>query len=283
MTTRAGFPNIGLAQRSRFVALVAAGAAMAVLGTTGAAMATEADKAAEAKDAQVEANQCVACHQVEHLPISLGHSITEWRASAHGRAGVGCEKCHGGDSTAREAEKAHVGVLKASDPASLVSVHKLAAMCGSCHKDEFKAYKSTIHAEEITKDGEAATCVTCHGAMATSFPSPTELKSRCTVCHDKPVEARAALTWLAAAKTQLLRTERILEDARKAVPAWHKDAMVRFHDMEKRYAEISLKWHTFHMESSLKNSRDLLELAKLLDEEARLKIKVSKEQAKEKD
>lgn len=272
MTIRTGFSHMTKNGMQRWAGLaarigLAAGCAI-VLGTAGIAGAQEAAP---------ETNQCVACHQVEHLPISLGHSITEWKASAHGRANVGCEKCHGGNASAREADKAHVGVLPASDAGSLVSVQKLAATCGSCHKQEYAAYKTTVHAKEVTKDGEAATCVTCHGSMATSFPSPTELKSRCTVCHDKPVEARAALTWLAAAKTELLRTGRSLEEARTAVPEWHKEALLRFHDMEKRYSEIALKWHTFHMESSLQQSRDLLQLAKLLGEEAKLKIKVSKE------
>jgi nitrate/TMAO reductase-like tetraheme cytochrome c subunit len=271
MAIRAAFLHVGSTQcpvRTTFLPMAAGLVLAASLGL--AAVAGAADKAAER-------NQCVDCHEVEHLPISLGHSITEWRASAHGHAGVGCEKCHGGDPRAHDAEKAHVGVLSATDPKSLVNIHNLAAMCGSCHKEELKAYKSTVHAEEVTKDGEAATCVTCHGAMATSLPSPTELKSRCTVCHDRPVEARAALTWLAAAKTELRRVQRSLETAKTAVPEWHKDALVRFHGMEKDYAEIALKWHTFHMDSSLKKSRDLLELAKLLNEEARLKIKASKE------
>lgn len=275
MAIRSRFFNAGSVHVGTRGALLPSTAGLALATTLGlAAVAGAAEARAEAK---AEPNQCVACHQVEHLPISLGHSISEWRASAHGHAGVGCEKCHGGDPKALTAEKGHVGVLPASDPKSLVSIHNLAAMCGSCHKDEFAAYKTTVHADEVTKDGEAATCVTCHGAMATSFPSPTELKSRCTVCHDKPVEARAALTWLAAAKTELVRAQRSLEEAKTAVPEWHKGALVRFHEMEKAYAGIALKWHTFHMESSLQKSRDLLELAKLLNEEARLKIKVSKE------
>lgn len=254
-------------------AALLAGAIAAMLLPSGSANAAEA---AAGKDA----NQCVACHEVEELPITLGHSMPEWRGSAHGRAGVACEKCHGGDPKARDAAAAHKGVLPASDPASLISSQKVSAMCGSCHKDQLAAYKSTVHADEIVHDTVAATCVTCHGAMATSLPSPNELKTRCTVCHERPIEPRAALSWLAAAKTELKRTRRLLEDAQKQVPDWHKDAIQRFHDMEKAYAKIVLKWHTFDTEGSLHEARDLLNLGKLLDEEARLKMKMAKESGK---
>lgn len=226
------------------------------------------------------ANQCVACHQVEELSISLGHSMSEWRASSHARSGVACEKCHGGNPTARDAKAAHEGVLASSDPASKVSTQNVAATCGSCHEDEWKAFRSTVHAKEITKEGDAATCLTCHGSMATSYPSPRELSSRCTVCHERPVEARSALSWLSSAKTQLLRARRSLEDAKTVVPEWHEGAVKRFHEMEKILLAISLEWHTFDMEASIKHSRDLLSLGKLLDEEAQLKIKMSKEQKK---
>ncbi len=227
------------------------------------------------------ANQCVACHQVEELSISLGHSMSEWRASPHARSGVACEKCHGGNPSAREAKAAHEGVLPSSDPASKVSPQNVAATCGSCHEEEWKSFRTTIHAKEITKEGDAATCLTCHGSMATSYPSPRELSSRCTVCHERPVEARSALSWLSAAKTQLLRTHRTLDDAKAVAPDWHEEAVKRFHDMEKILLAISLEWHTFDMEASIKHSRDLLSLGKLLDEEARLKIKMGKEKKKD--
>ena len=67
-----------------------------------------------------EENQCVSCHETEHLPISLGHSFDEWRVSTHGKVGVACEKCHGGDPTISEAKQAHVGVLPTTSPDSLV-------------------------------------------------------------------------------------------------------------------------------------------------------------------
>jgi nitrate/TMAO reductase-like tetraheme cytochrome c subunit len=226
-----------------------------------------------------ESNQCVACHQVEQLPISLGHSMSEWQASSHARSGVGCEKCHGGNASIAAGQAVHEGVLPSSDPKSKVSPHNLAATCGACHEGQYEAYKDTVHAKQVASDSDAATCLTCHGSMATSYPSPRELKARCGVCHDKPVQAQAALSWLAAAKTHLLRARRAVDEARSTAPDWYPGAVARFHSMEKDLAAIELEWHKFDMEECVKQSRDLLSLGKLLEEEARLKVKLKEEMA----
>jgi hypothetical protein len=214
-----------------------------------------------------EANQCVQCHETERLPISLGHSFEEWRASAHGRAGIACEKCHGGDPSVADVTTAHHGVLPASDEASLVSPKHVPATCGACHSPELQAYSTTVHAKQVAKDGHGATCLTCHGSMATSLPSPTELSARCAVCHKKPVQAQMALVMLASSKIRLRRTGRGLEAA-NVDPTWHAEALQRFHALERSYADIALKWHTFAMDAVIRDSHDLLRLTKLLDDEA---------------
>jgi hypothetical protein len=228
--------------------------------------------------AAFEGNQCVACHEVERLPISLGHSFEEWRASAHARAGVGCEKCHGGDPTASDAAIAHRGVLPVSDAGSLVNPKRLAQTCGACHAQELQAYAGTVHAREVAERGQGATCYTCHGSMATSLPSPAELSARCGVCHKKPIQAQLALAVLATAKIRLYRTKRSLDAAQVADPAWHADARRRFHDLERAYRDIQLKWHTFAMEAVLRDTRDVLKLTKLLDEEVGVKTRVRPQQ-----
>lgn len=222
-----------------------------------------------------EGNSCVSCHDAERLPISLGHSFDEWRASAHARAGVGCEKCHGGDPTASDPAIAHRGVLPASEAASLVSPQHIPHTCGSCHEKEFNAYSGTVHARQVAERGRGATCLTCHGSMATSLPSPAELSARCGVCHKKPVRAQAALAVVATAKIHLYKTNRTLGAATTADPTWHADAMRRFHDLEQRYRDVQLKWHTFAMDAVIRDSSDLLKLTKLLDEEAAVRTRMN--------
>jgi hypothetical protein len=46
-----------------------------------------------ARSASVD--HCVTCHENAALPITLGHSFSDWRASPHGHADVGCEKVTG--------------------------------------------------------------------------------------------------------------------------------------------------------------------------------------------
>lgn len=216
---------------------------------------------------------CVRCHESERLPISLGHSFEEWKASIHGRAGVGCSKCHGGDAKAADAATAHRGVLPAADPASSVHAGRIADTCGACHKREREAYAGTVHARELREHGRGANCLTCHGAMATSLPTPSELDARCSVCHAKPMQAQAALAMLAAVKIQLHRTGTAMRAAKRSDPRWHADAQRRFHDIERDYGGIQLTWHTFRTATVLEESRDLLGLAKALGDEAVLKGK----------
>ena len=68
-----------------------------------------------------EENLCVSCHRAQELPISLGHTFADWRGSAHGEGGIGCEKCHGGDPRVPDKHKAHQGMLPASDSKSMAS------------------------------------------------------------------------------------------------------------------------------------------------------------------
>jgi hypothetical protein len=236
-----------------------------VLLNLGAALALSlVAVAARAKDD----NQCVACHAVEVLPISLGHSFDDWRSSAHGRGGVGCERCHGGDASASDAKTAHRGVLPAAETGSLVHPTRIPATCGVCHTKELAAFDGTAHARQLKKQGAGATCSTCHGAMATSLPSPGELSSRCAVCHEKPLEARAALAVLASAKLGLQRTYRSLQAVQAKHPEWYGQAVERFHGLERSFREIELEWHTFETRKVLQQSKDVLKLAEALSEEA---------------
>lgn len=220
-----------------------------------------------------DVEHCVECHGTEHLPISLGHSFDDWRASAHGRGGVGCEKCHGGDPRASDPQIAHRGVLPAAESGSLVNPVRLPATCGTCHAKEFAAFDATVHAKELKQHGRGATCTTCHGAMATSLPSPSELSARCGACHQKPVEARAALAVLASAKLSLRRAYRSLQETRLAHPDWYGHALERFHDLEREYRQIQLEWHAFETRKVLQDSKDVLKLTKALEEEAAIVMK----------
>jgi len=222
-----------------------------------------------------EDNQCVACHETEVLPISLGHSFDDWRGSAHARGGVGCEKCHGGNPEASDAEAAHRGVLPASESGSLVNPVRLPATCGGCHAKQLAAFDATVHARQLKSRQGGATCSTCHGAMATSLPSPNELSLRCAVCHTKPVEAQAALAVFASSKMRMRRAHRTIESMKTTHPEWSRDALERFHSLERMYLEIELEWHKLATRKVIQHSKDLLDLTRNLQEEAEIESRHS--------
>jgi hypothetical protein len=170
------------------------------------------------------------------------------------------------------ADEAHRGVRATSDPESRVHPRHLATTCGACHEAELAAYADTVHAKQVQQSGTGATCMTCHGSMAASLPSPAEMGARCAVCHDEPLQARVALVMLAHTKNELHRTARLLEKARSSQPEWYAEATHRLQSLEGDYAALQLTWHTFHMKETLKESRAILKLVDLLDEEARLRL-----------
>lgn len=216
-------------------------------------------------------NQCVVCHSTEQLPISLGHSFAEWRGSEHGRAGVTCDQCHGGDPDAVLPGPAHQGVLEAAAAASSVNPNNLPETCGRCHAPQLKAFLTSRHAAGLQKDGKGASCSLCHGPMAAALPSPAELNVRCATCHAKPVEAQAALAVMAAAKVDLHRARQALLGAGtdSSAPQWR----ARLHEQEKAYADIQAFWHTFRTKEVLERSRVVGALAKALSDEIALKTR----------
>jgi hypothetical protein len=220
------------------------------------------------------ASGCVSCHAAGSDPIPLGHAFYEWRYSAHGREGVGCEKCHGGDPTAETAEAAHQGVLPATDPASWVHPTRLAKTCGACHENESAAYAASVHARQVAERGRGATCLTCHGAMGASLPSPVELETRCSTCHESPYESKAALAMLAGAKRRLAHARGEIAALHEADPAWERNALERLDELARRYAAIQREWHTFHTPKVLQQARDLDALIAPIRDEAKQRARL---------
>ena len=63
-------------------------------------------------------SRCADCHFANSTAASRWH-LSEWDHSAHGRADVGCEGCHGGDPSTFEsflAHRGHAGRAKSGEP-----------------------------------------------------------------------------------------------------------------------------------------------------------------------
>lgn len=156
----------------------------------------------ESLAAESSRSRCADCHFANSTAASRWH-LSEWDHSAHGRADVGCEGCHGGDPSTFESFLAHRGMLGARNPASPVHRTNLPRTCGGCHPAAFAAFAKSRHFEVLREGGpDAPTCTTCHGNAGAYLLSPRSLAAECKACHgpgkiapnsDLPAEGRMRL------------------------------------------------------------------------------------------
>lgn len=132
---------------------------------------------ASTKQASIsDENNCVKCHRratgraLEVVEIHL--------ASTHGKNGVGCDDCHGGDAAQTDKAKAHSTNLigKPDRNATLT-------MCGACHQPQLAQFKTGKHFPE--KQGiPRLDCAECHGAHAIGNPPENfSFGQFCVGCH----------------------------------------------------------------------------------------------------
>jgi hypothetical protein len=121
-------------------------------------------------------NNCVKCHQqatgraLEVVEIHL--------ASAHGKIGVGCDDCHGGDAAQTDKAKAH-----STNFTGKPDRNATLTMCGACHQPQLAQFKTGKHFPE--KQGiPRLDCAECHGAHAVGNPPETfSFGQFCVGCH----------------------------------------------------------------------------------------------------
>ncbi len=115
-------------------------------------------------------NVCVSCHM--ELDGVLKQVALDWQESAHGKAGVYCQECHGGNpydiSLAMEPSQ---GFKKKPSPGEIPQ------FCSKCHSDpvrmrshnlksdQFEKFRYSVHGRKLleAKDNDAPSCVSCHG------------------------------------------------------------------------------------------------------------------------
>jgi len=160
-------------------------------------------------------NSCINCHEklsafneterqfnairLQHLardiPCSLEcHTTTlskfaksnyeQWTKSKHALFNVTCNNCHGGDPGQDIKEKAHIGVLRASDSNSTVFYRNVPETCGKCHANELNQFKNSAHYQKLKALQQAPTCDTCHRPHEFKVLNTSEFHDLCSQCHN---------------------------------------------------------------------------------------------------
>lgn len=206
-------------------------------------------------------NRCVACHgsrdTIRQLPAWEREHFILWSRGEHGRSGVTCDACHGGDPAAKDAKAAHAVIRPSSDPESPIHYQRLPKTCGACHEEVYEAFVRSRHHRELVRDHLAPTCTTCHGFMMdVESPSAAVVES-CELCHHrdpggvKPQvveEARAVFSHLA-------RTRRSIGEAEAAIAlaesfgAEPGQAPRQLGEAKTRLDTTGARWHRFHLDA----------------------------------
>jgi hypothetical protein len=192
-------------------------------------------------DAEAQTSRCADCHIANEQTaapqwsgFALRH-LHDWESSAHSRANVGCDKCHGGDPTTFEKFQAHMNMLPVTSPASPVNRVNLPRTCGACHSGPFVAFQKSKHYELARAgDDRGPTCSTCHGEVAAYLLSPNSLANQCARCHgsgrpqarpDYPASARMLLTDIRELRSELRDANAIIRRIRdKSIRAKFEEA-----------------------------------------------------------
>lgn len=121
--------------------------------------------------ASQSSDSCVTCHSRDDV-------VAIYRTSAHGKLSIGCDGCHGGDSTQSDKSKAHsVGFVAKPDTAGTLE------MCGKCHRQPLEFFKGSRHVA-ARPNAARLDCVECHGVHGIGAASETfRWPQYCAGCH----------------------------------------------------------------------------------------------------
>ncbi len=205
-------------------------------------------------------NQCILCHRGLAPSSEKGHGYVEWERSAHAKAGITCDKCHGGDPAEPDAQKTHQTVLKSHRTKSPLYYTQIPETCGTCHVAELDEFKKSAHYKELKDSEHGPNCVTCHGSMAIRIPEPRQLSQTCSVCHRERDMAREALVTLNFAGSALKKWGDALETAKKR-GALKPEQEAALKVQKEAFTQVRRKWHAFAMKDVVEESKKINDVA----------------------
>jgi len=206
-------------------------------------------------------NNCVNCHSGLIEPVRVSAHFYEWLNSTHEKKGVGCDKCHGGNPSAKDMKTAHTGVLRAAFPQSGLNPKNLPATCGSCHQEVVSAFTGSKHYQKLQESGTGPSCTTCHHHMATSVITwPPEASALCANCHnesggpaanylDAPEKAGDVIAAFSRADEVIDWTYFLIAEERKR-PKGFRAEEAQLKRLEAVLKNAKLSWHGFDLGKS---------------------------------
>jgi hypothetical protein len=182
-------------------------------------------------------NTCFDCHvAVDPQQKTIAEA---WQESIHGKGGVSCADCHGGDPTTDRMGQAMdpaIGFIGKPGREATVQI------CGSCHSDpdrmrqyklptdQYAKYWNSVHGERLvsTHDERVAICIDCHGSHdvkkasdPTAAVYPLNVPQLCASCHadSKRMEPYGIPTDQFAVYSQSVHGKALLDDADVRAPS----------------------------------------------------------------
>ncbi len=236
--------------------------------------------------ARGEPNTCLTCHSELNEATPAGRAYLQWKNTVHDKAGVTCDRCHGGDSSSGTLDGAHRSIRAASDPASPTYAGNIPELCGNCHGAQLEEFARSKHYRILqVRDSilDSPTCITCHGAMNTAILSPANIADACRRCHGRektgpssiPEEAQATLSLIYYARNTInWSREFVLLARREGRPT--AAAEERLQEAISRFQASKAKWHSFDFREILRlvdGAYESAREAKRLAEDANERLK----------
>ena len=195
---------------------------------------------------------CYKCHAGLPREGAIGEHVSEYEVSVHGRAKIGCDRCHGGDATVTDKIGAHKGVLFSSDEKSRVHAKHQPDTCGECHPKVLASFKRSKHSQALVTAGIGPTCTTCHTAMGSGILKPEEVANTCKACHKPGGVAKDSGQALYAARllVEVTSTQRAIRLA-EALVRYSEKRGVKIPDADRlaearsAFGGAAESWHLF--------------------------------------
>ena len=201
---------------------------------------------------------CITCH---------ADYWEEVQGSIHGKAGILCQDCHGGNPAAATKEGAHgsEALLRSSEAASPVNYRNIPKTCAKCHEGIYDRYRLSKHFEHLrvaAQEEQGPNCVTCHGSLNIKVLNVSTVRQTCQKCHNEdngnypeiPAQAESVLNNFLS----IHRYYRFI-----ALRSRPEDARAFFQFVDPAIKQLNAEWHTFDLKTIDSKTHDLVQFMKV--------------------